>query len=77
MKAPAPGAGGNPGRAGTSDQQSKSTAFITEKPVSPASALRLEPLPGIDGHRALLELLKRARRDHGLRYVACREEARP
>lgn len=31
----------------------------------------LRPKPGIDGTRALRELLKRARRNHGLRCIAC------
>ena len=73
MKAPAPG--GNPERAETSKAQEKSTAFLPEKPARPIFVLRLEPLPGIDDHRVLRELLKRARRIHRVRCVACREEA--
>lgn len=74
MKAPAPG--GEPGRAETLDRHSKSTAPSPENPDSrPVYVLRLAPLPGIDGTRALRELLKRARRNHGLRCVVCHEEA--
>jgi hypothetical protein len=46
-----------------------------ENPASPVYVLRLEPLPGIDGTRALREALKRLRRNHGLRCLACLEEA--
>lgn len=74
MKAPAPGV--HPGRAVERSEQSNSTALGTDKPASrPIYALRLEPLPGIDGARALRDLLKRARRNHGLRCIACVEEA--
>ena len=41
----------------------------------PVFVLKLEPLPGIDGHKALREALKRLRRNHGLRCLACIEEA--
>ena len=46
-----------------------------EFPARPVFVLRLEPLPGIDGHKALREALKRLRRNHGLRCLACIEEA--
>lgn len=74
MKAPAPALSRE--RAEASNQHSKSTALTSDNPVPrPAYVLRLEPLPGIDGTRALRDLLKRARRNHGLRCVACHEEA--
>jgi hypothetical protein len=73
MKTPAPG--GNPGRAVTSEQRSKFTAHSSENPASTAYVLRLEPLPGIDGTLALREALKRLRRNHGMRCLACTEEA--
>ena len=40
----------------------------------PLFVLRLAQF-GIDGHKALRELLKRTRRDHGLRCLAFYEEA--
>lgn len=73
MKAPAPALSRE--RAEASNQRLKSTALSPENPEPrPIYALRLEPLPGIDGTRALRDLLKRARRNHGLRCVACHEE---
>jgi hypothetical protein len=44
-------------------------------PARRVFVLRLEPLPGIDGTHALREALKRLRRNHGLRCLACVEEA--
>jgi hypothetical protein len=76
MKAPAPG--GNPGRAVTSEQQSKSTAFIVETPdPRPVFTLRLKPMPGTDGRSALRALLKVALRQHRLVCLACHEERPP
>lgn len=64
MKVPAPG--GNRERAGTSSAHAKCTACTAENPAPPVYVLKLEPLPRIDGARALRELLKRANRNHGL-----------
>ena len=73
MKTPAPG--GNRERAAEVKAQSQDTAALPEKPARPVFVLRLEPLPGIDGHKALREALKRLRRNHGLACRACHEEA--
>lgn len=75
MKTPA--TRGNPGRAVEANRQPQSTAFLPEKPARSTFVLRLEPLPGIDGHKALRAALKRLRRNHGLNCVARREEAAP
>ena len=51
------------------------TKTHAEALARPIFALRLEPLPGVDGRHALREALKRLLRNHGLRCVACVEEA--
>ena len=68
----ASGTGVGEGRLDDTPNHSKNDANTLARPIF---VLRLEPLPGIDGHKALRELLKRARRNHGLRCVACHEEA--
>jgi hypothetical protein len=72
METPAPG--GNRERAAVVDTRSEYTAALLEEPARPTFVLRLEPLPGIDGHKALREALKRLRRNHGLVCRACHEE---
>ena len=72
MKTPV--TGGEPGRAVERFDRSEATA---PSPQNPAFVLKLEPLPGIDGPRTIRELPKRARRNHCLRCVACRELSPP
>ena len=72
MKKPA--TGDDPGRAVAVETQSETTAPSPEIQARPLFVLRLAQ-SGIDGHKALRELLKRTRRDHGLRCLACHEEA--
>jgi hypothetical protein len=50
------------------------TAPSPETQARPLFVLR-QAQSGIDGHKALRELLKRTRRDHGLRCLAFHEEA--
>ena len=55
--------------------RTQQSATPSENPARPVFVIRLEPLPGIDGTLALREALKRLRRNHGLRCLACTEEA--
>lgn len=73
MKKPAPG--GDPGRAVAVETQTHTAAPAPETQAPAVFVLRLEPMPGVDGARAFRELLKRARRNHGLRCVSRHEEA--
>lgn len=77
MEAPAPVATGTGAGQGRCDSTPHHSAAATGSLAShqPVFVLRFAPLPGIDGTCALRQLLKRALRDHGLRCVACHEEA--